>query len=125
MPVASCPPSLSEGAAQKQVTPALAVLAEEQGSLARLRALKQENCHFEAWLRFARAPSVSREQASDIRFASSLRGNFTTLNFEDFRNRACSKAIPEWDFPRADLLTPAAPRLASDAAAGPVGGKAR
>jgi inner membrane protein len=122
MPVADCPPSLSEGAAQKQVTPALAVLEEEQGSLAMVRALKQENCHFEAWLRFARAPSVTREQASDVRFASSLRGNFTTMNFEEFKNQACSKAVPKWDFPRADLLTPA-PRHETQAASGPAQGK--
>jgi hypothetical protein len=28
------------------------------------------------------------------------------MNFEDFKNRECSRYIPHWDFPRMDLLTP-------------------
>ncbi|MGH8808793.1 MAG: metal-dependent hydrolase, partial [Noviherbaspirillum sp.] len=50
LPVAACPPARSERAVQKYITPAIALLAEERGSLHALRALKNANCHFEAWL---------------------------------------------------------------------------
>lgn len=109
LPVAECPISLSERPSQKGVTSAIAFLSEKQGNLDTLRKLKNENCHFEAWLRFARAPSLSETEASDIRFGSNPERNFTTFIFTDFRNQECSRFIPGWDFPRSDLLTPQAP----------------
>jgi inner membrane protein len=109
LPVSACPASLSERDAQKDVTPALAFLYEQEGRLKTLRDLKSENCYFEAWMRFARAPALMEMQASDLRFASSLRGNFSTIRLEDFKNRACPDYVPKWDFPRSDLLTPAGP----------------
>ncbi|MGH8809954.1 MAG: metal-dependent hydrolase, partial [Noviherbaspirillum sp.] len=104
LPVAACPPARSERAVQKYITPAIALLAEERGSLHALRALKNANCHFEAWLRFARAPALNGKHAIDLRFVSSPRRNFTTLNIKDFQRGDCSPWIPRWDFPRADLL---------------------
>jgi inner membrane protein len=105
MPVGACPAAFTGEPTQWEATPALALLQQQQGRLDRLRELKKENCHFEAWLRFARAPSVDRSQAFDMRFASGPRGNFTTMHFDDFRHRACPRYIPGWNFPRADLLT--------------------
>jgi inner membrane protein len=109
LPVSACPAGLSERDTQKEVTPALAFLYEQEGKLKTLRDLKSANCYFEAWMRFARAPSLNDRQASDLRFASSLRGNFSTIRLEDFKNRACPDYVPKWDFPRSDLLIPASP----------------
>jgi inner membrane protein len=111
-PVTECPAGLVELPSQKNVPPAIAFLSDQQGSLDALRKLKTENCHFEAWLRFARAPAFTESDASDIRFESNARENFTTIDFADFKNRECSRFIPDWDFPRADLLTPRAPAIA-------------
>lgn len=104
LPVASCPSSLSEAATE--VTPAISHIAALEGSLAELRALKAANCHFEAWLRFARMPAISDTQATDLRFPANPRGGFTTMRFDDFRNRECARFVPGWAFPRSDLLSP-------------------
>jgi inner membrane protein len=104
LPVDACPLALAELPAQYDATPAIALVAEERGSLHTLHALKNGNCRFEAWLRFARAPALDGKYASDLRFASSPRGNFTTLNIADADNDDCPSWIPRWDFPRADLL---------------------
>jgi inner membrane protein len=104
LPVAACPSSLSEAATE--ATPAISYIAEQEESLAALRTLKAENCHFEAWLRFARMPAVSDKQATDLRFSASPHGSFTTMRFEDFKNRECARFIPGWAFPRSDLLSP-------------------
>lgn len=105
MPVPACPAGLAERPAQVPVSPAMALLSEEQGSLAALRRLKEENCHFRAWLRFARMPSVGSGSAADLRYAG--RGeNFTTLRFAEFSDRSCPRHVPQWDFPRRDLLMP-------------------
>ncbi len=104
LPVSACPPRLSEGADKKQGSLAIVFVSAQQGSLQTLRALKRNNCYFSAWLRFARMPAVEGTTATDIRFSSSPRGNFTTLDFEDFKNRACPEHVPQWGFPREDLL---------------------
>jgi inner membrane protein len=104
LPVSACPGSLSENPLPRNATAAIAFLHETQGQLSTLRELRKNNCHFEAWLRFARAPALSDTEASDLRFASGLRGNFTTLSFEAFRHRECARHVPRWGFPRADLL---------------------
>lgn len=106
LPVRECPAGFSEHSLQKSAAPAIVFLSEEQGSLHMLRTMKRENCHVEAWLRFARAPLLSQAEASDMRFESRPRKNFTTLYFADFKNQECSRFIPGWDFPRSDLLTP-------------------
>jgi inner membrane protein len=104
LPVNACPPSLSEGADKRPGSLAIVFVSAQQGSLQTLRALKRNNCYFSAWLRFARMPAVEGTTATDIRFSSSPRGNFTTLDFEDFKNRACPEHVPQWGFPREDLL---------------------
>jgi len=111
LPVTECPASLSERPFQKGMTPAIAFSSAYQGSLDTLRALKNENCYFEAWLRFARAPSLDGTKALDIRFGSNPEGNFTAINLADFRKQTCSRFIPDWDFPRSDLITPRAQSL--------------
>lgn len=102
VPVSTCPARLTDGA--QPVSDAIATLEEHRGSLRALRALRDENCHFDAWLRFARVPVVENGEATDIRFSNGLRGNFTTLRFEEFSRRACPSGIPGWGYPRADLL---------------------
>jgi len=104
LPVAACPRSLSESAGALSVTPSIAFLSAQEGDLHTLRELKRSNCHFEAWLRFARMPAVNRAHATDVRFAASPRGNFTTLDLDAFRNHACPEHVPQWGFPRQDLL---------------------
>lgn len=104
MPVAACPPSLSEGAGALPHTSSIAFVSVQEGSLRTLRWLQQNNCHFDAWMRFARMPAVNPASATDIRFAASPRGNFTTMDFEAFRNQACPEHVPPWGFPRQDLL---------------------
>ncbi|GAB3549895.1 hypothetical protein GCM10027343_32270 [Noviherbaspirillum agri] len=106
VPAAGCPATLAEHVPPDAATPAIAFVLAEQGSLASLRRLKDENCHFAAWMRFARAPMVTADDASDLRFRSTLRKNFTTINFAEFSDRECPRAVPQWDFPRADLLMP-------------------
>lgn len=106
MPVSSCPAAMSEPGRQHAVATGVALFSQEQDSLKRLRRLREDNCYFDGWLRFARMPSVSINQATDIRFASNLGENFTTLRFDTFAHRACPIGIPAWDYPREDLLTP-------------------
>lgn len=103
---AECPASLSGNLPQNDASRAIGFLSKEHGKLDKLGELKDSNCYFEAWLRFARAPSVSDTEASDIRFSTSPRGNFTTLNFAKFSGKECPRFVPEWNFPRSDLLKP-------------------
>jgi inner membrane protein len=111
--VDQCPLSLAESPLQTEGNGAIAFSADREGGLEKLRKLKTENCHFEAWLRFARAPAVTGMEASDLRFGLNPEKNFTTINFEEFENRECSSFIPGWVFPRSDLLTPPAAQTRS------------
>jgi inner membrane protein len=104
---ADCPAGLAQGVRKKDAAAVIALLSEELGDLKALRALSRGNCHFNAWLRFARAPLVYDEEAADVRFSQGTAGNFTTIHLDDFKNRPCSRYIPQWDFPRMDLLEPA------------------
>ncbi|HJV88269.1 MAG TPA: metal-dependent hydrolase [Noviherbaspirillum sp.] len=104
MPVGGCPEGFLDGAIPTNGARGIAFAQEVNDSLAQLRNLEECNCHFRAWLRFARAPMFDAESASDLRFSSSPRGNFTTLDFDAFRQKECPKHVPGWDFPRADLL---------------------
>ncbi|CAN5279758.1 hypothetical protein BH11PSE11_BH11PSE11_07370 [soil metagenome] len=84
--------------------PAIDFLAETTGSLQQFRALQRENCHFDAWLRFARVPLLSGPRATDIRFSPAMTANFTTIDLQDMDAAACPSAVPAWGQPRADLL---------------------
>ena len=83
---------------------ALAWKYREQGSLAGLRGLSQENCHFDAWLRFARVPSIADGKATDIRFSAPGVDNFSTLPYAELAPRPCPGSAPQWGRPRQDLL---------------------
>lgn len=98
-----CPAKLS-GLDAEAGDAAIVFRAQATGSLSQLRALQANNCHVKAWLRFARMPLISQTEATDVRFMVSPRGNFTTMRFADFAGRECARHIPQWEFPRADLL---------------------
>jgi inner membrane protein len=51
-------------------------------------------------------PFVSESVALDIRFGTSPRGGFTAMELERFNNRECPRHVPQWGFPREDLLAP-------------------
>lgn len=104
LPVTSCPAAFREHAIEIRADLAIAFHTEQQGSLAALRRLRKENCHVEAWLRFARAPWMTDKEVSDVRFASGSRENFTTMDYTAIAKLACPRHVPAWDFPRADLL---------------------
>lgn len=112
LPVGACPPAMAEQLTPLRATPGIAVLAQHEGRLSALRTLSAENCHFNAWMRFARTPALARsgDYAFDMRFTSASRGNFTTIRLDDFKERACSAHIPQWGYPRADMLE----RLSAD-----------
>jgi len=86
LPVAGCPARLADRPSQTVLTPAIALLSQQHGSLDTLRKLRNENCHFAAWLRFARAPWLHDIESTDIRFGLDSGRNFTTINFADFKN---------------------------------------
>lgn len=110
LPLASCPARFSEIDAGEDTVAnsAIAFVTEENGNINWLRTLKTGNCHFAAWLRFARMPLLDGSRGVDVRFASSVRGNFSSIDLRNFDASQCSSNIPGWDFPRRDLLGPAA-----------------
>lgn len=73
----------------------------EVNSLPQFREAAQKNCHFQAWLRFARVPSRQGNYVTDLRFSGLHEYNFTTMMWSE---EPCSGTIPEWGFPRADLI---------------------
>ncbi|WP_028104656.1 metal-dependent hydrolase [Pseudoduganella violaceinigra] len=99
-----CPPALSEDAAGEMpvVVPGVLLSGSWQGSVADLRERAASDCRLAAWLRFARMPAMELEQASDLRFATTPRGNFTTLKLA--ARPQCPFSVPQWGMPRADLL---------------------
>ena len=115
MPVSSCPPAFLEGALPADATAAIALQARQETPLARLRELARKDCYFHDWLRFARMPWLERDSASDARYASSPRGNFSTLMLVEPGERGCERGVPQWGLPRADLLTEPAASIARPA----------
>lgn len=117
----ACPAGLMERGTATVLAPGLVKSGQVTSSLQVLRALDSGNCDVDAWLRFGRAPALvdknGEEQLSDYRFASTPRGNFTTLQVERGERLACQPDIPAWGYPRADLLTPRAALPAASAAA--------
>ncbi|MGI4843276.1 MAG: metal-dependent hydrolase [Janthinobacterium lividum] len=85
-------------------TAALAWKFSETGSLAEFRALQRTNCHFDAWLRFARVPSLAGGKATDIRFGAPDQPNFSTLPYAARAAEPCPSPVARWGYPRADLL---------------------
>lgn len=90
--------------ANPTATAALAWKFSETGSLADFRALQRTNCHFDAWLRFARVPSLAGGVATDIRFGAPGQPNFSTLPYAARASEPCPSPLADWGYPRADLL---------------------
>jgi len=101
--LSQCPAELSDPAADTVAAPGIALAPAWQGSLPGLRQLAATDCHVNAWLRFARMPAVDAATASDLRFAGTPRGNFTTLDIGEAAREPCGD-VPQWGYPRADLL---------------------
>ena len=103
-----CPAGLARrltGRAPEMTTlPAITIASEYTGSLAHLRRLEQENCYFRGWLRFARAPQLLGLLASDSRFSTIPGANFSTIDLSGFAGKTCPTNVPQWNYPRADLL---------------------
>lgn len=87
-----------------EATAALAWRFSETGSLAAFRALQRSNCHFDAWLRFARVPSLAGGVATDVRFGAPEQPNFSTLPYAARAAEPCPAPLAAWGYPRADLL---------------------
>lgn len=101
--VGACPAPIA-GPAGGGAGAGLAWQSEERDSLARLRDLQQHNCHFNAWMRFARAPSVGATTATDARWSPPGGANFTTIDYADLGPAPCPHPVPDWGYPRSDLL---------------------
>jgi inner membrane protein len=106
LPLDRCPASRWGDALPPDATRSIGFYSTEVADLYTLRALKEGNCHFEAWLRFSRAPSVGATAATDLRYGPAWQANFTTMDFESFRKLDCPHYVPRWGFPRSDLLGP-------------------
>ena len=101
-PAAACPQAI----AGMRLAPGPAALAwgwDERGSVAALRA-RRGDCRFDAWLRFARAPSLANGQATDVRFGPAGMPNFSSLPIVSNSVAPCPGRVPRWGYPRADLL---------------------
>jgi inner membrane protein len=114
-PASQCPQSLLRNLKQVSQRSDLPPATEQalflnaaSGDIEVLRNLKESNCFFEAWLRFARMPVLDRLLvASDFRFEYLGDGvNFTRMDLKEFHGQQCPGPIPPWDFPRRDLLAP-------------------
>ena len=99
---ASCPAPIAGRAGGGDAR--LAWQSEERDSLAHLRDLQAHNCHFDAWMRFARAPSLGATTATDARWSPPGSANFSTIDYADLAPAPCPHPVPEWGYPRADLL---------------------
>jgi inner membrane protein len=100
--VASCPAPIAGRAAGGDAQ--LAWQGDERNSLARLRGLQATNCHVNAWMRFARAPSVGDMAATDARWSPIGLRNFSTIDYAERAAAPCPHPVPGWGYPRADLL---------------------
>ena len=102
-PAAHCPAAI--GGVRVAPGPAPVAWAwEERGSVAALRALRSRDCRADAWLRFARAPSLAGGAATDVRFGPPGAPNFSTLDLAAQPVPRCPRDLPRWGYPRADLL---------------------
>jgi inner membrane protein len=101
-PVSSCPARFGGVATSER--PDLAWKWAERGNLAQLRALRASDCHVDAWLRFARVPSLANGRATDLRFGRPDEPNFSTLPLAASAVQPCPAPVPGWGYPRADLL---------------------
>lgn len=101
LPVGRCPAALQPLPAGAQ---ALVTLWTHDSDLATLQHQARVDCHFSAWLRFARMPALFDGAATDARFGLAPSSNFSTLRFTESAARPCPAGLPGWGMPRADLL---------------------
>ena len=104
MDATACPAAFAERDAQRVLSPAVAVGWEHTRPLAELRGRQQRDCHFDAWLRFARMPALVAGNASDARYGVDPDSNFSTIRFGNFAGKPCPAGVPQWAHPRSDLL---------------------
>lgn len=100
-----CPSQLNPFKMHDPTEKSLIFTMEKTEDLNRIRELKNSNCFFSGWLRFARIPSLTENIATDIRFPdrNSVK-NFSTIDLNDFTDTECPTPIPNWAHPRGDLL---------------------
>jgi inner membrane protein len=102
-PVSHCPARIA-GPALEDAPPQIAWQAEDRQPVAALRALAAGNCQVNAWMRFARAPSLADGVATDLRWGEPGSRNFSTLPYQELGGQTCPRPVPGWGYPRADLL---------------------
>jgi inner membrane protein len=112
MPASACrlePTGASLGmtTSSRGSTPRVLFQNEHQAPLAGLRSLARSNCHFAAFLGFARAPYWLERGASlyvgDLRYDRSKDAEFAELEVPA-RPVDCPPWLPPWTPPRQDLL---------------------
>lgn len=102
VPPADCPTPIAGAVARSDPPPSIAWQWRQEVPLARLRRLRERDCAMDAWLRFARTPSLSDDRATDVRFGPPGAPNFSTLQLSAITS--CPFDVPSWGYPRADLL---------------------
>jgi inner membrane protein len=109
-PVTACPVPIA-GRAPATATD-VAWLSDERAALATLRRLAHDDCRFNAWMRFARAPSLGKDAATDVRWGPPGSRNFSTIDLAPATSAStsCPHPVPGWGMPRADLLQDAGGR---------------
>jgi inner membrane protein len=103
-PVSHCPARIA-GPALEDAPPQIAWQAEDHAPVAKLRNLAAQDCRVNAWLRFARAPSLADGVATDVRWGEPGGRNFSTMTLDAPASQPCPHPVPKWGYPRADLLT--------------------
>jgi inner membrane protein len=103
-PVSHCPARIA-GPALEDAPPQIALQSEDRAPVAALRTLAANDCRVNAWLRFARAPSLAEGAATDVRWGEPGGGNFSTLAYGAQAGKPCPRFVPRWGYPRADLLS--------------------
>ncbi|SFU39891.1 metal-dependent hydrolase [Pseudoduganella namucuonensis] len=106
VPPSRCPAGLADPGRPAAAGAGVLLYREVEGSLSGLRRLRRENCWIDDWLRFGRAPALEGGAITDLRFATTPRGNFSTMDLAGTGGRACPAGVPAWTHPRADLLAP-------------------
>lgn len=84
-------------------TPVLQWNGEYQAPLALFHHLFTSHCHFHAWMRFVRVPSIQGNQLNDLRYSLQNHQNFSTFTLPDSPH-PCPSWIPPWIPPRQDLF---------------------
>jgi inner membrane protein len=103
-PVSHCPARIA-GPALEDAPPQIAWQAEDRAPVAALRTLAAQDCRVNAWLRFARAPSLADGIATDLRWGEPGSRNFSSMTLGAANGQPCPHPVPNWGYPRADLLS--------------------